>query len=158
MIMTSFFPALLTVFFDGRCGMCRSEMAAVAQLDARHELHLIDCSADDFDARPWLAEGVSRADMMQSLHVRDVLGDWHRGADAVGLLYATVDAPWLARLWTHPWLRPLMRSLYPVIARNRYVLSKLGFAVLAPRVMHLFSKRSRKPVCKHGACDARAWM
>jgi predicted DCC family thiol-disulfide oxidoreductase YuxK len=156
--MAAFFPALLMVFYDGRCAMCCNEMASLASLDAHHELRLVDCSAADFDARPWLAEGVSRADMMQSLHVRDVLGDWHRGADAVGLLYATVGAPLLARLWTHPWLRPLMRRLYPLISRNRYVLSKLGLAVVAPRVLRAFAQRSRKPVCEHGACDARAWL
>ena len=32
-------------------------------------------------------------------HVRDVLGDWHRGVDAIALLYATVGAPVLARAW-----------------------------------------------------------
>jgi predicted DCC family thiol-disulfide oxidoreductase YuxK len=161
--MTTLFPALLTVFFDGRCAMCRNEMAEIAKLDAAHELRFVDCSAGDFDARAWLKEGVSRADLMAALHVRDVLGDWHRGPDAVGLLYATVGAPVLARLWTHPVLRPLMRRLYPWVARHRYVLSSLGLSLISPWVLRLFARRAHvatlphSPVCDHGACDVR-WL
>lgn len=157
------FPALLTVFYDGRCGMCRNEMAEIARLDRHQELLLVDCSAPEFDAREALAEGVSRADLMAALHVRDVLGDWHRGPDAVGLLYATVGAPLLARLWTHPLLRPLMRRLYPWVARRRHLLSALGLSFISPWVLRLFARRTHvaqlphAPVCVHGACDAN-WL
>jgi predicted DCC family thiol-disulfide oxidoreductase YuxK len=156
-VSTTIFPALLTVFFDGRCSMCRNEMAEIAQLDARHELNFVDCSAAGFDARPWLREGVAHGDMMTALHVRDVLGDWHRGPDAVGLLYATVGAPVLARLWTHPLLRPVMRRLYPWVAKHRYLLSALGLSLISPWVLRLFARRSHRPTCEHGACDMH-WL
>ena len=98
-------PGLLTVFFDGACGLCSAEMRELKRLDRHAELDLVDCSAAAFDETPWVAEGVSRAQMLQALHVRDVLGDWHRGVDAIALLYATVGAPQLARLWAHPLTR-----------------------------------------------------
>ena len=145
--------ALLTVFFDGSCQLCQAEMAELKRLDHRGELQLVDCSAAGFDDRPWRAEGVGQAQMLQALHVRDVLGDWHRGVDAFGLLYATVGAPVLARLWAHPWTRPFTRRLYPVIARHRHRLDAFGLHLVAPRVLRLLAWRSaRHARCEHGAC------
>lgn len=154
---------LLTVFFDKRCGLCRSEMDAIGRLDVHRELRFVDCSDAAFDDRAYAAEGVTRAEMMAALHVRDILGDWHRGPDAVGLLYATVGAPLLARLWTHRFTRPLMQRFYPWAARHRYTLSALGLHWVSPWVLRLFARRTHvaqlphAPVCKHGACDPQ-WL
>ena len=145
--------ALLTVFYDGSCRLCSAEMAELKRLDARGDLHLVDCSPAGFDDSPWRTEGVDRAAMMNALHVRDVLGDWHRGVDAFGLLYATVGAPVLARLWAHPLTRPITRRLYPVIVRHRHRLSALGLDLVAPRVLRLLAWRAaRHARCEHGAC------
>jgi predicted DCC family thiol-disulfide oxidoreductase YuxK len=141
---------LLSAFYDGSCALCRAEMAALHDLDAHGEIAWIDCAANAFDDTPYRAEGVDRNDMMQAMHVRDVLGDWHRGADAIALLYATAGAPRLARLWVHPLTRPLMRRLYPFVARHRRGLSALGLHLVAPRVLRRFAQRDTR--CEHGAC------
>src|ERR1043165_4667956 len=146
---------LLRVFYDGSCGLCSAEMAALHELDHDDAIALIDCSAADFDDTPYRREGVNRGAMLQALHVRDILGDWHRGVDAIALLYATVGAPWLARAWAHPLTRPVTRRLYPWVVAHRQTLSRLGLDVVAPRVLRLFAQRHQQrhvPHCAHGSC------
>lgn len=144
---------LLTVFYDGSCVLCSAEMAELARLDTGANMTLVDCAAAGFDDAAYRADGVTRTDMMASMHVRDVLGDWHRGVDAFGLIYAIVGAPLLALLWAHPLTRPLTRRLYPWIVRHRHRLSAIGLDLLAPRVLRLFAWRSaRHARCDHGAC------
>jgi len=143
---------LLRVFYDGSCGLCSAEMQALHELDRDDALALIDCSAPAFDDTPFRAEGVTRAAMLRALHVRDILGDWHRGVDAIALLYATVGAPRLARLWAHPLTRPFAQWFYPLVVRHRHTLSGLGLHFVSPRVLRLFA--GRRPRCDHAACDA----
>lgn len=144
---------LLTAFYDGSCSLCSAEMAALKELDHDGAIAFVDCSAQDFDDTPCRTEGVSRAAMLRAMHVRDVLGDWHRGVDAIALLYATAGAPRLARLWAHPLTRPIVQRLYPVVVRHRHGLSRLGLHFVSPRVLHLFA--SRKPACDHTMCRTR---
>jgi predicted DCC family thiol-disulfide oxidoreductase YuxK len=144
---------LLTVFYDASCPLCATEMGTLARLDTAGELGFVDCADPGFDDAPWAAEGAARAQMLTEMHVRDALGDWHRGVDAIALLYATVGAPVLARLWAHPWVRPLLQRLYPWLARHRHALSTLGLHLVAPRVLRLLAwRQARHARCAHGAC------
>ena len=148
-------PPLLTAFYDGQCALCSAEMQEIRRMDAHGELELIDCAAPEFDDSRWRAEGFSQADMMGAMHVRDVLGDWHRGVDAIALIYATVGAPWLARAWAHPLTRPITRRLYPWIVRHRHRLAALGLHLFAPKALRLFSRRHAPhaaPYCNHSGC------
>ena len=144
---------LLTVYFDGSCGLCSAEMSALRELDRDHAIAFVDCADPRFDDDAHRDEGVTREAMMQALHVRDLLGDWHRGVDAIALLYATAGAPRLARLWAHPLTRPFARWLYPIVVRHRHALSDLGLDFVSPRVLRLFA--TRRPQCDHAACTAR---
>jgi predicted DCC family thiol-disulfide oxidoreductase YuxK len=145
---------LLTAYFDGSCALCSAEMAALHDLDHDHAIAMVDCSDTDFDDRPWRAQGVTRQAMLEALHVRDALGDWHRGVDAIALLYATAGAPRLARLWVHPMTRPIVSRLYPFVVRHRHALSALGIHFVAPSVLKRFALR--RPRCEHGACRRSA--
>lgn len=149
---TALSSPLLMAFYDGSCAMCSAEMAALHELDHDDAIALIDCSAPTFDASPYVAEGITREAMLQAMHVRDVLGDWHRGVDAIALLYATAGAPRLARLWAHPITRPIAQWLYPIVVRHRHALSELGLHFVSPRVLRLFA--SRRPRCDHADCRA----
>jgi predicted DCC family thiol-disulfide oxidoreductase YuxK len=154
--MTTFLP-LLTVYYDGGCALCNAEMQEMRGMDAHGEVEFIDCAAADFDDSALVRQGVRRADLMQALHVRDVLGDWHRGVDAIALLYASVGAPWLARAWAHPLTRPFTRRIYPWIVRHRHRLSALGLHLVAPQALRLFARRHAPhaaPYCTHSNCRA----
>lgn len=141
---------LLTAFYDGSCALCSAEMRALAELDHDGAIAFVDCADPAFDDDAYRDEGVSRRDMMGALHARDILGDWHRGVDAVALLYATAGAPRLARLWAHPLTRPVARWCYPLVVRHRHALSALGLHFVTPKVLRLFA--SRRPTCDHARC------
>ena len=148
-------PPLLTVYYDGQCALCSAEMNEIRHMDAHGEVTFIDCAAADFDDTAPREQGVTREALMNALHVRDVLGDWHRGVDAIALLYATVGAPWLARAWAHPLTRPITSRLYPWLVRHRHRFSALGLHLVAPHALRLFSRRHAlhaAPYCTHGAC------
>jgi predicted DCC family thiol-disulfide oxidoreductase YuxK len=154
-IMNTGTTALLTAYYDGQCGLCRAEMGEIRAMDEQGDIELVDCSAPDFADEAVHRAGFTRADLMGALHVRDVLGDWHRGVDAIALLYATVGAPWLAHAWAHPLTRPITRRLYPWVVAHRHTLSRLGLDMVAPRVLHLFARRHQQrhvPHCVHGSC------
>jgi predicted DCC family thiol-disulfide oxidoreductase YuxK len=141
---------LLTAYFDGSCALCSAEMAALHDLDDDGTIAMVDCADASFDDSGMRADGVTREAMLQSLHVRDVLGDWHRGVDAIALLYASAGAPRLARLWVHPLTRPVARWLYPLVVRHRHALSAIGMHFISPTVLRRFA--SRRPRCDHGTC------
>jgi predicted DCC family thiol-disulfide oxidoreductase YuxK len=146
---------LLTVFFDGHCALCSAEMAEIRAMDATGEIRLVDAAAEGLDDAEVRAAGITQAELMTSLHVRDALGDWHRGVDAIALVYATAGAPWLAHAWAHPLTRPFTRRLYPWLVRHRHRLSVLGLHVVAPKALRLFSRRhgAHAPAyCTHGGC------
>ncbi len=145
---------LLTVFYDGSCRLCASEMNALKGVDEQGWLQLVDCSAAGFDDTPYRAAGATREAMMAAIHVRDALGDWHRGVDALSLVYGTLGFTATARLWTHPRLRPLTEAFYTWVVRHRYTLSRFRFHRLTPLVMRLLARRAvRRPHCREGVCE-----
>jgi predicted DCC family thiol-disulfide oxidoreductase YuxK len=153
--------ALLTVYYDGACRLCSAEIRQIAALDRAGDLFFVDCAAAGFDtqsARPELAgrslhnEGITQEALLSSMHVHDVLGGWHRGVDAIALLYGSVGALGLARLWAHPWSKPVMRRVYPWVVRNRMTLSALGLHRVLPRVVRLFAPRPQAQPWPH--CEA----
>ena len=153
--LTMKLPPLLTAYYDGQCALCSAEMDEVRRFDAHGEIALVDCAAADFDDSALRAEGVKREDLLGAMHVRDVLGDWHRGVDAIALIYATVGAPWLARAWAHPLTRPITSRLYPWVVRHRHRLSALGLHVVAPSALRLFARRHgphAAAYCTHSGC------
>lgn len=127
----------LTVYFDGSCRICRSEIDNIAARDAHDLLRLVDCSIADFDDRtlPY-----KRDAMMNAIHARDAAGVWVSGVDVFVALYAAAQVGFVARLLDHRWIKPRMAALYPWIARHRYTLSALG----VHHVMNAFAARARK--------------
>lgn len=116
----------LTVYYDKSCPLCATEMDALQDLDWRGRLRLVDCSAPDFDDRDAAREGITREDMMTRLHVRDPEGKWLRGLDAFEAAYAAAGLVQAARFWGDRRLRPVLDRIYPLMARYRQPLSRLG--------------------------------
>ena len=144
---------MLTVFYDGSCRLCSSEMNELKALDTSGLMTLVDCSAPSFDDTPWRADGVTREAMLQALHVRDALGEWHRGVDAMAAVYGLLGFRATARAWVHPLLRPLTTRLYRAVVRHRYLLSALQLHRVAPTVLRMAARRAMsRPGCKEGAC------
>jgi predicted DCC family thiol-disulfide oxidoreductase YuxK len=130
----------LTVYYDKSCPMCATEMHVIQDLDWRGRLNLVDCSAPDFADRIAEREGVTREAMMTKLHVRDPEGQWLRGLDAFEAVYASAGLDRPARFWGSRRLRPLLDRIYPVMARYRQPLSRLGLHHLVGAFMRVAAR------------------
>lgn len=119
--MTDAAPACTTVYFDGSCPICSREVALYRRLDRRGRIRWHDASRDAGDLA---ADGVTRADALARLHVRDDDGRLVTGARGFVAIWERLPAfAWLA-----------------AIARRPAVLARLerGYAWLAPRRHRLF--------------------
>lgn len=123
---TNKFCVPLTVYYDKSCPMCATEMHVIEKLDWRGRLKLVDCSAPEFDAGAAAKEGVTREAMMTKLHARDPEGKWLTGLDAFEAVYASAGLSGAARFWSDPRVRRVLDPVYPVMARYRQPLSRLG--------------------------------
>ena len=116
----------LKVYYDASCPLCVTEMHALRDLDWRGRLKLVDCSAETFHDQDAMRDGVTREELMDLMHVRDPEGRWLIGMDAFEAVYASAELPRVARLWGDRRWRPLFDRVYPWIARNRQLLSRVG--------------------------------
>ena len=130
----------LTVYYDKSCPLCAAEMHVIQDLDWRGRLRLVDCSAPDFDAGAAAKEGVTRDAMMTRLHARDPEGKWLVGLDAFEAVYGAAGLNGLARFWGSRRLRPVLGRIYPILARYRQPLSRLGLH----RVVNAFMRAAAR--------------
>ncbi len=148
----------LTLYYDGSCPVCASEIQNLAARDAAGRLVMVDCSAGDFDTTGF---PVTREEMMGAMHAQDAAGCWMSGVDVFIAAYGAVGMGWVSAFLSHPVVRPLADRGYPWIAQNRYRLSALGFGQL----FQLFTQRAhsrrareawaRSQACQNGACKLR---
>lgn len=153
MSSTTAYP--ITIYYDASCRLCDSEMQNIKLHDANNRLVLIDCSAPEFDEQAFAADGITRQAMMHRLHARDAQGRWLIGVAAFEEIYQTVGLAMMSKLWGSRFTRPLNEWLYPLVADNRYLLSKLGlptlFQLWGKRAARQAEKRSR--ACSEGRCS-----
>ena len=139
----------LTVFYDASCPMCAAEMHGLRDLDRHHRLELVDCSAPDFDDEGFRAEGITREKLMSLIHGRDAHGRWLVGIDCFEAAYRAAGLEAAARFWGSRRLGPILRRLYPWVARHRQAISRLG---VTPIVRRVFPKPLRHAEHCDGSC------
>ena len=118
MIQTATRPDRDTVLYDGQCRFCRSQIALLRRLDAFGSLRYTSFH-DEQVARdfPELPQERLREEMV----VVDRAGTARGGAEAVRYLSRRLPLLWPLALPLHvPGSLPVWRSLYALVARNRY--------------------------------------
>jgi predicted DCC family thiol-disulfide oxidoreductase YuxK len=106
-----------TVFYDGACSLCQREIAHYRRLEKAEAVRWVDISRDQATLD---AHGLTRADAMQRLHVRDAAGNWHIGAWAFVELWSYLPGyRWLAAALRHSRTLPLLDRGYALFARWR---------------------------------------
>lgn len=113
--------APVTLFYDGRCPLCRKEVDWLAGHRHSDRVIFVDIRAEGFDAA---ALGTTFTEMMGRLHVLDAQGRWYIGMDASRALYAVLGYRRLIRLSLLPGLAPLMDAGYLWFARRRVRLGR----------------------------------
>jgi predicted DCC family thiol-disulfide oxidoreductase YuxK len=124
-------PAL-TIYFDGACAFCRTEVAALRGRDRHGALAFIDIAAPGFAAFP---AGTDMAALQAQLHSVTRDGEVLRGLDSMQAAYALVGLGWVVLPLRIRALRPPLEWAYGQFARHRYRISRLlGLAPRTPPV------------------------
>ncbi|MFG6433139.1 thiol-disulfide oxidoreductase DCC family protein [Roseateles sp. LYH14W] len=112
---------LHTVYYDGACPLCRSEMGVLMRDNRAGLLRFVDISVPGFDAA---ALGVTQAALMARLHVQRPDGSWLIGVPAVQAAYAATGHHRIAAALGLPAVARLARPAYDWLATHRYRLPR----------------------------------
>ncbi|MFJ3058222.1 thiol-disulfide oxidoreductase DCC family protein [Herbaspirillum sp. NPDC087042] len=112
----------LTLYFDGRCSLCISEMERLRRWDKAGKLEFVDIAQDGFEPA---SLGVDMAALNALLHSRTRDGRVLVGIDSIVAAYTLTGRGWLVGPLRFAPTRRLWSWLYRGIARNRYRLSAL---------------------------------
>lgn len=109
---------MITVYFDGACGLCSREIAHYRKIAPAGVFDWRDISLNK-DALQDIA--VSHADALRYLHVRDAAGDVHIGVNAFIAIWRRLPG-WrrLAPLIGAPVIRPICAWFYRRFANWRF--------------------------------------
>lgn len=111
----------ITVFYDGACGVCSTEIAYY-RTQADQRVVFVDIAAADFDAESF---GRTPDDFQKELHVCDASGRFFTGVEAFRRLWEAIPSPFyplLSGFVGLPGINLAARTGYAVFARFRHLL------------------------------------
>jgi predicted DCC family thiol-disulfide oxidoreductase YuxK len=111
----------LTLYFDGNCPFCATEMARLRSWNRAGKLSFIDIADPGFEPS---FLGVDAAALNRELHSRTSSGEILVGIDSMLAAYTLVGKGWLVFPLRVKLLRPLLAWMYRAFARNRYRFSR----------------------------------
>ena len=116
--MPSPVPSLVTVYYDGKCGLCRKEISHYKKIATEGQFIWSDIA---HDAAPLSQLGVSQMDALRRLHATDRNGRLHVGVYAFILIWRQLPT-WrpLAILVSLPVVRYIAGMLYNRFADYRF--------------------------------------
>lgn len=118
MITTATRPSRDTVIFDGHCRFCRSQIAVLRRLDLAGSLDFV---SQHEPSVPRDFPELSPDDLHTQMYVVDRGGHARGGAEAVRYLSRRLPLLWPLAVPLHvPGTMPLWKSLYRVVAQNRF--------------------------------------
>ncbi|MFL2561790.1 MAG: thiol-disulfide oxidoreductase DCC family protein [Arenicellales bacterium] len=80
---------MITVFFDGKCGLCSREIHHYQKVAPRGYFNWVDIASDP---EPLRAIGISQEAALMRLHVQSVDGVIHIGVDAFRTIWGHLTA------------------------------------------------------------------
>ena len=112
----------LTLYYDGKCAFCATEMQRLAGWDRANRLDYIDISQPGFDPSHL---NVSMEDLNLEMASQTADGKVLIGVDSLLAAYTLAGKGWLVWPLRVPLLRDFLAWLYRLFARNRYKMSEL---------------------------------
>ena len=117
-------PAPLTLFYDGSCPLCATEVGYYKRSDTCQALILVDVSSEQFSGD----ERINRREAMARFHIRLAEGQQLSGAPAFVEVWRVVPGwRWLARLADLPGALPVLEACYRIFLNLRPLIVR-GFA------------------------------
>jgi predicted DCC family thiol-disulfide oxidoreductase YuxK len=111
----------MTVYFDGSCPLCRTEIGVYQKADDSNTIQWCDVSNEV------LPIGLTRDQAMARFHVRNEAGQMVSGARAFIALWLTLPRwRWVGRIASVPPLPWLLEGAYRVFLPLRPVLQKIA--------------------------------
>lgn len=109
---------MITVFYDGKCGLCRREIAYYKRNAPQGFFEWVDIT---LDASGIESLGVSYADGLKLLHVQDETGKLYNGIDAFLIIWRQMEGwKYLGQCVGLPVIHPIARAAYAVFAAWRF--------------------------------------
>jgi len=118
-------PFDIKVLYDGRCPLCRRELAMLKRLDRRQRIAAEDIADASFDGSRY---GLSYEQAMGRIHGILPDGTVVRDVEVFRRLYRAIGLGWLLGWTAWPGLRRVADAGYRWFARNRLRLTGRGGA------------------------------
>jgi len=118
---------MITVFYDGKCGLCRREIEHYKRIAPMNVFDWVDITVD---ASPLVRLGITYADGLKLLHAEDQQGKIYVGVDAFILIWRQIPG-WrvLAAMVSVAFIRPIANIAYRAFAAWRF--SRLSHCQIA---------------------------
>jgi predicted DCC family thiol-disulfide oxidoreductase YuxK len=109
---------MITVFYDGKCGLCQREIDYYKHIAPQDVFEWVDITVD---ASAIKKLGISYADGLKLLHAQDSRGKLHVGVDAFILIWRQIPR-WrvLAFIVGAGFIRPFANIAYQAFAAWRF--------------------------------------
>ena len=109
---------MITVFYDGKCGLCRWEINHYKRIASADVFTWVDITENPAVTHKI---GISYADGLKLLHATDSTGKLYVGVDAFLLIWRQITS-WriLAKIVSLPIIRPVVNIAYRVFAAWRF--------------------------------------
>ena len=126
----------LTLFYDGACPLCQAEILFLSGRNQDGLLDFIDINSERYDP---IAVGVSCEQALASMYGQYAGGELIQGAKVFPEAYRRANLPFLAWLFSRPYLEPILNVAYRLFAKYRHPISNL----FGPSTLWLAKKFSK---------------
>ncbi len=112
----------LTLYYDGACPLCQAEILFLSGRNHDGLLDFIDINSERYDP---ILIGVSCEQALAAMYAQYADGELIHGAKVFPEAYRRANLPFLAWLFSRPYLEPILNLAYRFFAKFRHQISWL---------------------------------
>ena len=112
----------LTLYYDGACPLCQAEILFLSGRNQDGLLDFIDINSERYDP---ILVGVSCEQALAAMYAQYADGVLIHGAKVFPEAYRRANLPFLAWLFSRPYLQPIFNIAYRIFAKFRHQISMI---------------------------------